>query len=127
MDDQLDKAIIQTAIGGIRSLLVLVLSVGFLGMGMLKVVSMPQLIAYWTYWGMPKWSLYAVGIYELMLAITLFFLPTRTKALWGTFFLMLGALCIHLIFGEYNYLAGPIAIIIACGLLYFVEWKITQK
>lgn len=126
MDNNLDKAILNTSINGLRSLLILFLSVGFLGIGMLKLVSMPDIIDYFKAWQLPLWSVYVIGAIELVLSVAVFYLPTRKQALIGLIVLMTGATGLHLYNQEYNYLIGPAVIILCSVILYLIEVKLEK-
>ncbi len=126
MDNNLDKAILNTSLNGARSLIVLFLSVGFLGIGMLKLVSMPDIINYFKAWDLPIWSMYLIGGIELILSVAVFYLPTRQNALIGILILMLGATLLHLVNKEYNYLIGPAFITTVSVVLYLIEDKLKK-
>ena len=127
MAKSIDQIILSTFLSGLRSLLVLFLSVGFLGIGMLKVVNMPEIRAYFDVWNFPLWSMYAIGIVEIVLSVMLFYVPTRIKGLIGVGILMTGATILHFYNQEFTYLIGPAFILLGVVSLFFIEQKIQLK
>lgn len=127
MTKSIDQIILGTFVSGLRSVLVLFLSVGFLGIGMLKLVNMPEIRAYFEVWNLPAWSMYTIGFIEVLLSVMLFYLPTRSKALIGVAILMIGASALHFYNQEWTYLVGPGLILFASVILLLIEQKIQTK
>jgi uncharacterized membrane protein YphA (DoxX/SURF4 family) len=107
----------------ISILTVLFLSVGFLGVGMVKLVDHPETIASFAKWGFPSWFMYVVGVFEILLAIALFYKPSRKIAILLTLLHMVVALTIHILFKESDQLYGPILVITLAIFLFFAEFK----
>jgi uncharacterized membrane protein len=105
----------------VSNLSVLILSVGFLGVGMVKMVNHPQTIQSFVNWGMPSWSMYVIGLFELCLAIALFYKPTRLYAIYATALHMLGAFSVHLYHQEYDQFYGPAMVTVLITALFFAE------
>ncbi len=109
---------IKAALGKIA---LLVLSVGFLGVGMLKLISYPSMHASFQRWNLPHWSMYVIGVLELTLSIALFYQPWRKWAMITTAILMVGAITIHLIAAEWSQLYGPTVVLFLLALLWSSE------
>ena len=124
MNESIEEAILSTSVKALRSLIILFLSVGFLGIGMLKLVNMPEIADYFEVWGFPKWSMLGIGFIEIAIAVGIFYVPTRMKASLASIILMSGAVCVHLIHKEWSYLIGPILIITAAIILLLIERKL---
>jgi len=116
MDD-----ILKIVLSGIRNLLILVLSSGFLGIGMLKLVEFPAIASIFFDWGFPLWSRYIIGVIEIIIAIGVFYQPTRLKASFGILILMLGATIVHIYFKETERLLPPVLIILGALSLIFLQ------
>lgn len=104
-----------------RIFLMLILSVGFLGSGMLKLVKMPELVLEFTKWGFPLWFMYIVGVFELILAIFIFYQPTRGRAALITIIFMLSATAVHIYHGEFARLFAPSILILVSFILLYIE------
>lgn len=116
MDD-----ILQMVLSAIKNLLILILSAGFLGIGMLKIVDFQAISNYFLNWGFPLWTKYIVGVIEIVIAIGIFYQPTRVKASICSVILMFGALLIHIYFKEIDMLLPPILITLGAISLIFIE------
>jgi CDP-diglyceride synthetase len=109
---------IKAALGKIA---LLILSVGFLGVGMLKLISYPSLVASFQKWHLPSWSIYVVGLCELCIAVALFYSPWRKKTIVAAALLMAGAITIHLMAGEVSQLYGPTVVLLLLAMLWVSE------
>jgi uncharacterized membrane protein len=107
----------------ISILAILFLSVGFLGVGMVKLVDHPETMTSFAKWGFPSWFMYVVGVFEILLALALFYKPSRKIAIVATLLHMAVALTIHIVFNESDQLYGPILVITLAILLFFAESK----
>lgn len=105
----------------LRNISILILSVGFLGVGMLKLIAFPAMVAAFKQWQLPTWSMYIIGVIELAIAVSLFYQPWRSKAILAAFALMLGAISVHLIAGQFSQLYGPLVVLLFASLLRFTE------
>jgi uncharacterized membrane protein len=121
LDKELDKAIKGTAINAVRSLIILFLSVGFLGIGMLKLVSLPAIVEHFNIWGFPNWSLYLIGVIELSFALMVFYKPWRRIAAIAIVAFMLGVTGFHIYHTDLSYLIGPSVIILTALILFWIE------
>jgi len=110
-----------------KNILILVICVGFLGAGMLKMVELPALVAEFNYWGFPVWVMYVIGLIEIVLAIGVFYLPTRIPSLFAFIALMTGALLVHIVYGEYNFLIAPIFLSTLCAIIIYLESRIVKN
>lgn len=110
-----------------RIIIILFLSVGFLGVGMLKLVGMPEMASEFARWKLPSWSLYAIGFLEVILAVLLFYVPTRKTACKVVMLFMLIVATFHAYLGEYDRLLAPSILLAAAFLLLFVESSTDQN
>ena len=117
MDDQL-KPLFST----VSLVCVLFLSVGLLGVGMLKLMSYPDVVTLFESWGFPAWSRYFIGVCELMLAILLLYRPFWIPVSIAIIVLMTGAIAIHAIHGQTSFIYGPITVFILSSTLFFSAW-----
>ena len=123
----IEEKILNTSLHGFRSLLVLFLSAGFLGIGMMKIVGYPDIADYFNVWGFPLWVMYAVGIVELILCVGVFYLPTRKYAIFGIIILMLGAMGVHIYQNEFEYAVVPFVIGLSALILGVIERNISKS
>jgi hypothetical protein len=115
----------------VKYVLLLVICVGFLGIGMLTIVGHPGIIAQFDYWSYPRWSMYLVGLVEVILSIVVFYHPAREKGLIGVILLMCGAGLTHLMFKQISYSFVPLIMIMICVCILYIErlelkWKAQQ-
>lgn len=123
MEKELDKAIRTTVISGIKLLSILFLSVGFLGLGMLKLVGQPEIVEHFNTWGIPTVLMYGLGIFEILLSIGVFYTPYRRHtALFIAIFMILVS-GFHILKGDFSYLLGPSFILLLAMVLYIIETK----
>ena len=109
---------IKSALGKIS---LLILGVGFLGVGMLKLISYPSLVASFQKWHLPPWFIYVVGLCELCIAVALFYAPWRKKTIVAAAILMVGAITVHLMAGELSQLYGPTVVLFLLAVLWASE------
>jgi uncharacterized membrane protein YphA (DoxX/SURF4 family) len=122
MDD-----ILKIVLSGLKNLLILVLSSGFLGIGMLKLVEYPAIANIFSNWGFPLWSRYLIGITEICLAIGVFYRPSRKWSSVGIVLLMIGAIFVHIYFKENERLLPPVMILVGTILLITLDIKTESK
>ena len=79
------------------------------------------MVAAFKQWQLPTWSMYIIGVIELAIAVSLFYQPWRSKAILAAFALMLGAISVHLIAGQFSQLYGPLVVLLFASLLRFTE------
>ena len=127
MDKELDRAIRNTLIGGVRLLAILFLSVGFLGLGMLKLVGQPEIIEHFKTWNIPSVVMYIIGTFELVIAVGIFYQPTRKISSIITCFFMLVISGFHLVKGDYTYLIAPTVILFISFILFIIESRIQNQ
>jgi uncharacterized membrane protein len=106
----------------VNLLSILFIGVGFLGVGMLKVNAYPSVVTQFKAWQFPLWSMYTIGILEMVFALSLLtkWRKFGTYALIG---LMIGAISTHLMYNEIDQLYGPIIVIGLCFTLLWSESK----
>ena len=113
--------ILRNVLASVKNIFIVVICVGYLGAGMLKLVEYPTLVAEFNYWGFPRWSMYVIGLAEIALSIGVFYLPTRIASLFGLIALMAGAILVHVINDEINFVAAPIFLSLLCGGVIYLE------
>ena len=119
--------IITSFLVAVRNVLILVLCLAFLGVGMLKLVGYQQMVSSFDRWGFPGLVIYLVGMYELLISIGIYMPKFRHFGLLGSFGLMLGALSIHITYGEFDQLYGPIAIMVLTVTTMVVEFILRSR
>lgn len=97
---------------GVTIVCILFLSAGFLGVGMLKLVNYPSIAASFEKWGIPVVLKYVLGVFELLLAIGIFYKPWRKYAAFSALVVMAGAIFIHVTNNEMSQLYGPIFVVV---------------
>ena len=113
--------------GGAINVLIVILCLGMVGSGMIKIMSLPSVVVVFENWGFPPWFRYGVGIWELVIGIAIFIPKTRKIALMALMMEMLGALTVHLVYGEYYDGRGPIMVLALTGLLWWLEFKSNRQ
>jgi uncharacterized membrane protein YphA (DoxX/SURF4 family) len=111
----------------IRNILIIVLTLGMCGTGMIKLVGLPEVIVLFDEWSFPYWSRIAIGFIELVIGICIFIPQTRKYALGVLLVEMLVAASIHIYFEEYYDVRGPLGVIVGAGLLLFLSLPNGQK
>ena len=103
------------------------LSVGFLGIGMLQVVGLEQIALQFKFWNLSPFIMYGVGLLEVIGSVMLFYFPTR---LYGGLLLlltMLAAIAIHLQHKEYSNAIVPLTISVFTACLIVLDFKILPR
>jgi putative oxidoreductase len=116
--------ILRNILASIRNILLVVVCVGFLGAGMLKMVALPVVKAEFLYWNFPIWSMYVIGLVEIVLSLGVFYKPTRVNSIFALIVLMCGAGLVHIINKEMNYVVAPFGIIGMCAIILYLEKKL---
>lgn len=119
--------ILKEALHAARLLLILLISGGFLGLGMLKLVSHPGMVGAFQSWNFPDYSIYIIGTLEMALSILIFYSPTRIKALILAIFFMIAAFNVHLIFSQFDQLYGPMTMLVMLVSLLIIEKKLKKN
>jgi uncharacterized membrane protein YphA (DoxX/SURF4 family) len=112
-----------SAIGNICAV---ILSVGFLGLGMVKLVGVQGVAEAFENWGYPHILIYIIGIVELILFVMFFMKKTRIIASIISIFMMTGAIYTHYTNQEMNQLYGPLIVIILCTVLLVDEYLLQK-
>lgn len=118
----LQEKVTQELKSAISNISLLILSVGFLGVGMLKLTAYPAMVESFQRWGYPVWFMYFTGCFEIALAIALFYEPWRKKAIPASAVLLLGATATHIWASEWSQLYGPSVV-----LVFLALFAVTQK
>ncbi len=121
MNRSIDQAIFAFLKNGLRVLLILFITSGFLSVGMVKLVKFPTMVDYFNVWNIPIWAMQLIGILEIVLAILIYYKPTRIKGLMLSCGLMIGATSVHLYFKEYSYAIVPSVLFLLCVILIIIE------
>ena len=119
--------VLKQVLSAIKILLLLILSVGFLGIGMLHLVALPEIVGYFDYWKLPLALMYSVGVVEVLGSIALYYEPTRYYGGFALLAIMVGALVIHIKNGEYNPAIIPAAIGLNILLFLFIHHKLRKE
>lgn len=83
----------------------------FLFSGIAKISETKEVVDNYEIWGLPIWFMQTVGLIEIIGSIGILIPKTRTITALGLICLMLGAVVIHLISGEFNSIIVNIGII----------------
>lgn len=119
--------IVKEALHAARLLLILLISGGFLGLGMLKLVRHPGMVGAFQSWNFPDYSIYIVGVIEMTLSILIFYQPTRKNAIIFGVLMMCGAFTVHLIFSQFDQLYGPVAMLSMLISLLVIEKNLKKN
>lgn len=104
----------------IRNILIVVLTLGMVGAGMIKLVGLEDVVVLFENWGFPAWSRIIIGMIELSIGVCIFIPQTRKYALVALLLEMLVASSIHIYFGEYYDVRGPLGVILGAGSLFLL-------
>ena len=104
-----------------RNVFLLFLCVGFLGVGMVKLVDYPQIRDLLLSGGIPQLIIYLIGVIEVALSVLMFYQPTRHRALLAVCALMFGATCYHIYHAQWAYLTAPAVIITVVLSILWIE------
>lgn len=97
---------------GVTIICILFLSAGFLGVGMLKLVDYPSIVTSFQKWGIPVGFKYILGVFEILLAVGIFYKPWRKYAAFSALAVMIGAIFIHVTNDEMSQLYGPFFVVV---------------
>jgi uncharacterized membrane protein YphA (DoxX/SURF4 family) len=103
--------------------IMMILSAGFLGVGMLKLIAYPNMVSSFEKWHYPSFLLYVIGIIELCISVMLFYKPWRKFGLYLIFIDMIGAIFTHINNNESSQLYGPCIVLPLAIILLFSELK----
>jgi uncharacterized membrane protein HdeD (DUF308 family) len=109
-------------LSAVANVVALILCVGFLGAGMVKLVGVQGVPDAFEKWGYPAFTQYLIGIIELGLFILFFLRKTRVLASIIALVLMAGAIYTHVANMESDQLYGPALIIFLSTVLIIVEF-----
>lgn len=124
LDNQTKRAIESNVMASIRNILLVILSAGMMGMGMVKMVGVPELIERFAAWGFNRWMVFGIGIIELSISITLFIKSTRKYATIALVVLLVSALSTHVLFGDEMGAIGPFAVLTGTLAFWWLESKV---
>lgn len=83
-------------------IITILLAAAFGMAGAYKLMGSEEMIQNFERWGLPTFTMYIVGILELLCVIGLFIPKTRMLAAYGIIVLMTGAAAIHLMNNEFS-------------------------
>jgi uncharacterized membrane protein YphA (DoxX/SURF4 family) len=109
--------------GAIRNIIIMFLTLGMCGAGMIKIVGLPEVRDWFDQWAFPIWTQILIGLLEIGIGLAIFIPKTRQLAVWLLLSEMLVATSLHIYFGEYLDVRGPLGVIIASGALLFLDKK----
>lgn len=124
LDRQTKKTIESNVMASIRNILLVVLCAGMMGMGMVKMVGVPELIERFAEWGFTRWMVFAIGALELSISIGLFIKPVRQYAILALVVLLISALSTHVLFGDTSGAIGPFAVLTGALALWWLDTKV---
>jgi uncharacterized membrane protein YphA (DoxX/SURF4 family) len=111
----------------IANIIIIVLCLGMVGAGMIKLMSLPQLVEWWDAWGLPHWFRYVIGAFEFVIGLCIWIPQTRKYALYALIIEMIGAFTLHMAYEEFWDARGPILVLIAASLLLYLKYYQTSK
>lgn len=110
-----------TVVVASQLVIMLVLSVGLLGIGMLKIVGFPDFVELFQQWGLPLGFMYGSGIFEIIMSIAIFNQPTRKFTYLICLVYILGILTFHIVSQELEFIPGPLLVILLSGIGLLLE------
>lgn len=124
LDNQTKKTIESNVMGSVRNVLLVVLCAGMMGMGMVKMVGVPELVERFAEWGFTRWMVFAIGVLEFSISIALFIKPIRKYAILALISLLVSALSTHVLFGDSSGAIGPFAVLIGALSFWWLDSKV---
>lgn len=124
LDRQTKKTIETNVMASVRNVLLVVLCAGMMGMGMVKMVGVPELVERFAEWGFTRWMVFAIGLLELSISIGLFIKPVRKYAIIALIVLLVSALSTHILFGDEIGAIGPFAVLTGSLLFWWLDSKV---
>lgn len=124
LDNQTKKTIESNVIASVRNVLLVVLCAGMMGMGMVKLVGVPEIVERFAEWGFTRWMVFAIGILELSISIGLFIKPIRKYAILALIALLVSALSTHVLFGDEMGAIGPFAVLTGTLAFWWLDSKV---
>ena len=124
LDNQTKKTIESNVMASVRNVLLVVLCAGMMGMGMVKMVGVPELIERFAEWGFSRWMVFAIGILELSISIALFIKPVQKYAILALIALLVSALSTHVLFGDVMGAIGPLAVLTGALAFWWLDSKV---
>jgi len=124
LDTQTRKTIETNVMASVRNILLVVLCAGMMGMGMVKMVGVPELVERFAEWGFSRWMVFAIGVLELSISIGLFIKPVRQYAILALICLLVSALSTHVLFGDTSGAIGPFCVLTGALLFWWLDSKV---
>lgn len=124
LDNQTKRTIESNVMASVRNILLVVLCAGMMGMGMVKMVGVPELVERFAEWGFGRWMVFAIGILELTISITLFIKSTRKYAILALVVLLVSALSTHILFGDEMGAIGPFTVLMGTLAFWWLDNKV---
>ena len=124
LDQQTKKAIETNVMASVRNILLVILCAGMMGMGMVKIVGVPELVERFAEWGFSRWMVFAIGLLELSISIGLFIKPVRKYAILALVALLVSALSTHVLFGDEMGAIGPFAVLTGTLIFWWLDSKV---
>ena len=127
LDNQTKKTIETNVMASIRNILLVILCAGMMGMGMVKMVGVPELVERFAEWGFTRWMVFAIGLLEMSISIALFIRPVRKYAILALIALLVSALSTHILFGDESGAIGPFAVLTGTLAFWWLDSKVEKK
>lgn len=124
LDNQTKKVIESNVLASVRNVLLVVLCAGMMGMGMVKMVGVPELVERFAEWGFTRCMVFGIGIIELSISIALFIKPARKYAILALVTLLVSALSTHILFGDVMGAIGPLSVLLGTLLFWWLDDKV---
>jgi len=124
LDNQTKRTIESNVMASVRNILLVVLWAGRVGMGMVKMVGVPELVERFAEWGFTRWMVFAIGVLEMSISISLFIKPVRKYAILALIALLVSALSTHVLYGDTMGAIGPFGVLIGALLFWWLDSKV---
>jgi hypothetical protein len=124
LDNKTKKTIEINVMASVRNILLVVLCAGMMGMGMVKMVGVPELVERFAEWGFTRWMVFAIGVLETGISIMLFIKPVRKYAILAFIVLLISALSTHVLFGDAIGAIGPFAVLTGTLVFWWLDSKV---
>lgn len=104
------------------------LAVIFFGVGVAKLVSHNMFVVMFDALELPRWFMYVTGAIEIVVSVTLMYPRTVFLGAIGVMCLMLGALIVHAMHGQFGLMSLPfVLLVLAVTLGWLVNWGVAVR
>ncbi len=106
----------------------ILLAVIFFGVGVAKLVSHNMFVVMFHALELPRWFMYVTGAIEIVVSVTLMYPRTVFLGAIGVICLMLGALIVHAMHGQFGLMSLPfLLLVLAVTLGWLVNWGVAVR